>query len=60
MYKINADVVRSFNVLSIYILRISNACMSKADMKELPDVDWMSVRLKEEIAVVLLIKLTFV
>jgi len=34
--------------------------MSKADMKELPDVDWMSVRLKEEIAVVLLIKLTFV
>ena len=54
-----ADVVRWLITLSACVLRTS-VQLSEADMKELPNADWMSVRLKEEIAVVLLIKSMFI
>jgi len=60
LYKASIDIVRLFNVLSIYILRIFNAYISETDMKESSDADWMSVRLKEKIVIALLIKLTFI
>ena len=60
MYKVSADVNRQLIVLSIYILSVLNVYMYKVDIKELLDADWMSVRLKKKIIVVLLIKSMFI
>jgi hypothetical protein len=46
LYEVCADVVRLLNVLSTCVLRTS-AQLSEIDVKELSDVNWMSVRLKK-------------
>jgi len=59
-YKTSADVNKQLFVLSAHVLSTLNAHISEANMKESSDADWMSVRLKEEIVIVLWIKLMFV
>ena len=60
LYKVSTDVNRQLVVLSAHVLSAFNAYMSEADIKKSFDVNWMSVKLKEEIAVVLWVKLTFI
>ena len=60
MYEVSVDVDRQLVVLSVYVLNTFNAYMSEVNMKKLSDTDWILMRLKKEIAVVLLIKLMFV
>jgi len=59
LYKACTNVIRSLITFSAYILRMS-VQLSEVDVKKSFDADWMSVRLKKEIAVVLLIKSMFV
>ncbi len=56
MYEVSADVSRQLIILSIYVLSALNVYIKETDIKELPDVDWMSVRLKEEIKLAFMIK----
>ncbi len=60
MYKVSADVDRQLVILSVYVLSVLNAYICKVNMKKSLNADWMSVKLKEETAVVLLIKSTFI
>jgi len=60
LYKTSADVDRQLVVLSVHVLSAFNAHVSEINVKESSNTDWMSMKLKEETAVVLLIKLTFI
>jgi len=65
LYKTSANVNRqlvvlSVYVLSVYVLSVFNAYISEVNIKESSDADWMSVKLKKEIMIVLLTKLMFV
>jgi len=60
LYKASTDVNRQLVVLSAHVLSALNAHVSETDIKESFDANWMSVRLKEEIAVVLWVKLIFI
>lgn len=53
------DIVRLLIILSTYVLKMFIQ-LSKTDIKKSSDADWISMRLKEEIVIVLLIKLIFV
>jgi len=55
LYEVSADVNRQLIVLSAHVLSAFNACMSEADIKKSFNVNWMSVKLKEETVIVLLI-----
>ncbi len=60
LYKASTDVNKQLAVLNVHVLNAFNAYISKINIKKSFDADWMSVRLKEEITVVLLIKSMFV
>jgi len=57
---VNADINKQLVVLNVHVLSALNTHMSEADMKKLFDTDWMSVRLKKEIVIILLIKSMFI
>jgi len=60
LYKASADVNKQLAVLSVHVLSALNACVSEADIKESFDADWMSVKFKEEIKLVFMIKQMFI
>ena len=60
LYKTSRDINRQFVVLSVHVLNAFNAHMSEADIKKLFDVNWMLMRLKEEIKLVFMIKWIFI
>jgi len=60
LYETSTNVNKQLDVLSAHILSAFNAYVSETNIKESFDVDWMSVKLKEEIVVVLWIKLMFI
>jgi len=60
LYKTSTDINRQFVVLSVHVLNAFNAHMSEADIKELFNVNWMLMRLKEEIKLVFMIIQMFI
>ncbi len=60
MYKASADVNKQLIVLSVHVLSALNTHISETNVKKSSDTDWMSVRLKEKIAIVLWIKSMFI
>jgi len=46
--------------LNVYVLNAFNVHISETDVKESSDANWMSMKLKEKITVVLLIKSMFI
>ncbi len=60
MYKVNTDIDRQLIILSVYILSASNTYIEEIDVKESSNVDWMSVRLKEKIKLIFMIKQMFI
>jgi len=60
LYKASANVDRQFAVLNVYVLSALISHISETNIKESSDTDWMSVRLKEKIAIVLWIKSMFI
>ncbi len=60
LYKVSVDVSRQFVILNVHILSAFNVYMSKTSIKESLNADWISIKLKEEITVVLTVKLIFI
>jgi len=60
LYKTNTNINKQFTVLSVYVLSAFNAHINEINVKKSFDADWMLVRLKKKIVIILLIKLIFV